>query len=411
VSQLGGIASFFSKIGDELFLQKMECSISGMYNARSSRHKPIAEPNSHGYAYNYDFTVSASEGFDEIIISHQRIKIQKLPAELNKINLSKTKISTQWGIDIKYERDFKGAVKVEVLEFDSSQFEIPNFYFSAKKQTDKNMKISFIEKQLQRPFYESDSILEFLFSFFDETRDIHLDFSGGDALNIIPSEVKKPEFISRAPQILSDGSGLAATLYHLKKSSLDSRKSRQLRYYQRYVRQELPIHTVTFEKIRDFFLLINTSIIDLDVENIPFNNTLKIKVKILGPKGQIWLPLSALSDGTVKWLSLISAIVTYQSIFAVEEPENFLHPKMQKIITSIIREYYLERTNIAFVLMSTHSETLINAARPSEIIVTSTNAGVTSAKRLRHRALIKQQLNDTGFGLGHFYVAGALDHG
>jgi predicted ATPase len=113
----------------------------------------------------------------------------------------------------------------------------------------------------------------------------------------------------------------------------------------------------------------------------------------------------------VKWLSLISAIVTYQSIFAVEEPENFLHPKMQKIITSIIREYYLERTNIAFVLMSTHSETLINAARPSEIIVTSTNAGVTSAKRLRHRALIKQELNDTGFGLGHFYVAGALDHG
>jgi hypothetical protein len=158
------------------------------------------------------------------------------------------------------------------------------------------MKISFIEKQLQRPLYESDSILEFLFSFFDETRDIHLDFSGGDALNVIPSEVKKPEFISRAPQILSDGSGLAATLYHLKKSSLDSRKSRQLRYYQRYVRQELPIHTVTFEKIRDFFLLINTSIIDLDVENIPFDNTLKIKVKILGPKGQIWLPLSALSD-------------------------------------------------------------------------------------------------------------------
>jgi hypothetical protein len=194
VSQLGGIASFFSKIGNELFLQKMEWSISGMYNARPSRHKPIAEPNLHGYAYNYHFTVLASEGFDEIIISHQRIQIQKLPTALTTTSLSKTKISKQWGIDIQYERDFKGDVKVTILELDSSQFEFPDFYYAEKKQTEKSVQIDFIEKRLQRPVFESDSILEFLFSFYDETRNIHLDLSGGDALNVISSEIKKPEF-------------------------------------------------------------------------------------------------------------------------------------------------------------------------------------------------------------------------
>ena len=83
---------------------------------------------------------------------------------------------------------------------------------------------------------------------------------------------------------------------------------------------------------------VNESIVDLSVNNDPFDNHLNVAVKIAGEEGDIELPLSSMSDGTVKWASLITAILTYETIFAIEEPENFLHPLMQRAILQIMRE-------------------------------------------------------------------------
>ena len=123
----------------------------------------------------------------------------------------------------------------------------------------------------------------------------------------------------------------------------------------------------------------------------------------------ISLPFSMMSDGTVKWVSLITAILTYRSIFAIEEPENFIHPLMQKEVINIMRESAVARKKDSFVLMSTHSETLLNSAQPDEVIVISMIDGTTHAARPHNQELLNLEINRTGFGLGHYYLTGALN--
>src|SRR5690606_34587228 len=93
----------------------------------------------------------------------------------------------------------------------------------------------------------------------------------------------------------------------------------------------------SFDRIVSYTRLVNNEIYDLRVDNDPYDNMLKIIVTMSDENGNYDLPFSTMSDGTVKWITLITAILTNKSIFAVEEPENYLHPLMQKEIVSIVR--------------------------------------------------------------------------
>src|SRR5690606_25906951 len=115
-----------------------------------------------------------------------------------------------------------------------------------------------------------------------------------------------------------------------------------------------------------------------------------------------------MSDGTIKWLTLITAILTSKTIFSIEEPENFLHPWMQAEIASIMRNHLEEKENPAFVLMTTHSESLLNYAKPEEIITVDLWDGRSKARRLKNVAAIREEISNSGFGLGHFYFSNAL---
>jgi predicted ATPase len=66
--------------------------------------------------------------------------------------------------------------------------------------------------------------------------------------------------------------------------------------------------------------------------------------------------ISLVSNGTAKWFTLITAILTTPSVFAIEEPENFLHPLMQKEIVNIVRNTFSTGDSDAFEVMKTHSE-------------------------------------------------------
>jgi predicted ATPase len=113
-----------------------------------------------------------------------------------------------------------------------------------------------------------------------------------------------------------------------------------------------------------------------------------------------------MSDGTIKWAALITAILTYPSIFAIEEPENFLHPLMLIEILSLMRTTTADK--FSFVIMTTHSETLLNAANPNEVIVVSMENGVTRGRRPSNPEYLAREISETGFGLGHYYLAGDL---
>lgn len=62
----------------------------------------------------------------------------------------------------------------------------------------------------------------------------------------------------------------------------------------------------------------------------------------------------------------------------------------------------------AFVIMTTHSETLLNAANPREVIVVSMEDGITRGRRPLNPEGLAKEIQATGFGFGHYYLAGDL---
>jgi predicted ATPase len=62
-----------------------------------------------------------------------------------------------------------------------------------------------------------------------------------------------------------------------------------------------------------------------------------------------------------------------------------------------------------FALMTTHSETLLNAVDPEEVIVVSMRDGRTRAVRPANADELRAEIASTGFGLGFFYFSGALE--
>jgi predicted ATPase len=113
------------------------------------------------------------------------------------------------------------------------------------------------------------------------------------------------------------------------------------------------------------------------------------------------------SDGTIKWLSILTSIfVPFSSTYVLEEPENFLHPWMQQQLIRIMREQSVQASTI--FLITTHSATVLNAAMPDEIIVVSRPDDGTVTSRLRDREHIQKLLETTEFGLGDLWVSGAI---
>lgn len=225
-------------------------------------------------------------------------------------------------------------------------------------------------------------------------RQIFGDFQLGDPVNIVPDRVRAIMDIAAPPGIERDGYGLPATLWSITRGSHPSRttkgaqKERLLAYVQR----------------------VNPNVRDIDVEPDTWESTIRVVCKIGETEPLIRVSLTQLSDGTLKWIALMTAIVTDTPFLAIEEPENFIHPAVQKALVDILREQFFSAFSVTeFALLTTHSETLINSLEPSELIVVSMSDARTSALRPSNSDLLLSEIKRTGFGLGYYYLAGVLD--
>ena len=93
----------------------------------------------------------------------------------------------------------------------------------------------------------------------------------------------------------------------------------------------------------------------------------------------------------------------------IEEPENYLHPWMQVEFRRMLRERCEEDKDLLTVLVSTHSETVVNCAKPDEVILCNMRDGITEVSRPSNADQLSKEINKSGFGLGYFYVSGAVD--
>jgi len=364
VTKAGGAGAVFQKIGSRQYRKGLTASIEGSYNyARErfvrrvvggARRSPPAP--SHTIRYIYTFELSASPELDVVIYQMQALKVWKTQTAR-----SFSPESTP-DIQIQTEAQEEGEPIFNIQHFRAEKFDISG---GGKEFVD------MLRQFVARSGLLDEPIFQRIYHYISDFRHLRTDFTGGEIFNIIPSQVRLPEDSAKPPTIQSDGSGLAPTLYSLQRHARRWTTAGPFGL----ARRVLP--SGIYPQIVRYLQTVNETIVSLNVVNDPFDNRLKVGVGIIGEEGEIELPFSSMSDGTVKWASLITAILTYETIFAIEEPENFLHPLMQREILNIMRENVERRGGNSFVLMTTHSETLLNAADPSEVGVVSISNGIT----------------------------------
>ncbi len=119
----------------------------------------------------------------------------------------------------------------------------------------------------------------------------------------------------------------------------------------------------------------------------------------------ITIPASRLSDGTLRWLSLLSILLHPDPppMVCIEEPELGLHPDMIKPLAELLRNG-AERMQL---VVTTHSDSLVDefSETPESIIICEKHEGATS---LRH--LESQELSDwlDRYRLGQLWRTGEI---
>lgn len=223
--------------------------------------------------------------------------------------------------------------------------------------------------------------------------------SRGRSFNLHPAIARMPDDISVPPTIKVDGSGLSATLYHMQQAR--KRMAPRTSVFARRMNEDM------LDNVINWSSLVLPELRDITVDADPHTGKYIAYLVVDSHDRSLRIPLQSASDGTVKWLSFVCLILTMGSAYSIEEPENFLHPKMQRFLISLIRES-MEEDHPGHFILSTHSETIINSCKPSELLLFEFKGGHTSCKRLENPESVSEQINRTGFGLGYYYAANAV---
>lgn len=122
-------------------------------------------------------------------------------------------------------------------------------------------------------------------------------------------------------------------------------------------------------------------------------------------RGNRYIPATRLSDGTLRYLCLLSILLHPKPppLVAIEEPELGLHPDLLPTVADLLVDAS-ERTQL---VVTTHSDILVDALteKPESIVVCEKHDGQTAMRRLDRNDLSKW-LKD--YRLGELWTSGEL---
>lgn len=389
ISAYGGSGSVFRKIGRIDYENRLIGKVTG-YVPCPGASEEASKPFSQNLVYSFSFEIALSDDRESVHFVQQSLKL----SYVSKSTKVFSKTTGEWGLDITQRVKKEGEWTITVNAMAHSFEEI------ATRWTKRPVE----EIALDRTAEDRPLVLCAL-DFLPSPYAIPLleDFRRGLVFNPHPRAIRKPEDSAKLPGVDSDGSGLSASLFALKR-----KRKRQPMSLARRVQTgtDFPFSTVVpLSRLIEYFQLAYPDLAELDVSNDTFQNIIRVRVTIDGPdKTQI--PLAALSDGTLKWMSFVTAILTNRRVLAVEEPENYIHPAVQREAVRIIRDHVGDKRP---VIVSTHSETVINSVHPNELIIVETVSGRTVARRIRRPQAVLDQINRTGFGLAFYFNSGVLE--
>ena len=117
------------------------------------------------------------------------------------------------------------------------------------------------------------------------------------------------------------------------------------------------------------------------------------------------IPATRLSDGTLRFLALLTALYspTSGNLICIEEPELGLHPDILPTIAEILKE----ASQTKQLIVTTHSDILIDALSdtPESVIVCENTRGYTTLKRLDENEL-REWLEE--YTLGQLWTRGEI---
>lgn len=404
-SHLGGAGAVFRRVKDTCEAT-VSAKITGCYplNVQGNpfAHRRVSQGQDQDFAlYEYDFSLLFSNELEAVVFTKQSFRYRHVNHFISASEFIQN--GTSWFLDLETSLETDMSIKTKVR---SLKGEFENFIpiFGLTKGEDK---VKEVEEFISKFVASSTAIPSLLIRFSPLMMLLSDDIAGGQTYNIIPSKIKIFEDCAKLPGISRDGSGLSSTLYALRrrKVSVD-----QPMWNLFMPQSSSALKRPSFDMLLSYFQLANNAIQDIDVTNDPFSNQLRVTFKICNGEYTANVPLTLMSDGTLKWLTLLTAALTANSIFSIEEPENYLHPQMQGQFIKIMREILFNERKHACTLMTTHSETVLNHCKPSELAVVSLQNGKTVASRKINDRELSVEIEKTGFGLGYYYIAGALQN-
>lgn len=392
VGRSGGAGSIFRRAGESDFDNSIKGTVYGCVKIGKEKF----------LSYCYSFEILFPRTIESLVYRRQSISVLQTRkfADYNDHNNG----AHDYRIAVEQDCENISKPKIRVRAVDAKFFPVPVFVDQRVKVKNR---LKRLEAALQQYVSPQQNLASMIFRYKYELHQIVRDISSGDTFNIVPSRVKQPDDSAKRPGIERDGAGLAATLYGIKRGNV-SVEDRYYRHSEYPYAARVRAGGLTLQSVQRYVSLANESITGIDVISDPFSNQLIVRLTIHNGIYDAVLPLASMSDGTVKWIALTTAILTTKSIFSLEEPENYLHPLMQSQIVKIMRDSLLKQKEFAFTLMTTHSETILNSCEPHEIVITSMQDGSTVARRCANAQELKREIESTGFGLGYYYIAGAI---
>ncbi|MBP0594576.1 AAA family ATPase [Paraburkholderia sp. LEh10] len=393
ISTVGGAGHIFRKKGADDYQRTISAEIRGTVNIKDIDYLPTRARNllSRGkfIDYKYTFSIELSADREDVYYNSQELVVRRSKRRTSSVGNIK-----KWDYKFSRTRTADGTV------ISTAESEHPDvnsiFDFTGYAPRGKNL-----ASTLDQFLDPEDSLLHaarFLGT------DVHYSFAQNFGRRVLynpqPESIRQPEDSAKSPGIRPDGSGLYASLLAIKR-----KKTRAIRAQRPINRDDIPfIRATPLERLEDYFRLAFPALFSIDVTNDPFDNQIRARVTIDTAEGP-QLPLASLSDGTLKWMSLATALITTRHVIGIEEPENFIHPNVQGHALQLIRESTREDS---FVLVSSHSQSIMDAARPGEIVFVQLDGSKTRASRIKDPEAIADLINESGFGLSFFYMSGAL---
>lgn len=396
VSNLGGAGKIFRKVGALQYERLIEAEVFGAFDfydiedRLSARDRNRIKLNGNKIYYKYNFQIELTEDREDVYFKHQEFSIKQTNTEITSLD----RISV-WELVFKVDYSDKN-IRCYGLQNKELQKKFDFLPFRLKKQINDR---DYIE--LENSVYGDGSLMH-IARYFDSTIRYGLsqDFSKGIIYNPQPDLIRKNEDSAKSPGIRSDGTGLYSTLLALKR-----RKAAKIGIF-RSIDRRFFRPKISYAKLIEYYKFAFPSLHSVEVTNDPFDNQIRARVTLDSSTG-IQLPLSALSDGTLKWMSLVTALLTNRTVKAIEEPENFIHPAVQKQAIELVRESIGKNS---FVLVSTHSQSVLDAALPEELIFITLKNSKTRADRVKYPEKIKDLIYESGFNLSFYYMSGVLEN-